>query len=185
MEKGERDLSAILKEFTNNLPVYTIMDFWYQMLKCVEYIHKCGVIHCDIKPANFLMINGKLKLIDFGIASNISLDSTSIIKHTQAGTYNYISPEALIDISMDEEGSLPNTPKIKISPKTDVWSLGCIFFQFMYKTTPFGSFKNSINKIMAICNPNTSIDYPPLPSVYPSMFLEVIIIYLFLFDQEN
>ncbi|XP_055695442.1 dual specificity protein kinase TTK [Lutzomyia longipalpis] len=172
MEKGEQDLNAILKEFEQNLPVYKIMDFWYQMLKCVQYIHSCGVIHCDIKPANFLMVNRKLKLIDFGIASNISLDSTSIIKHTQAGTYNYISPETLIDISTDED-TRQDVPKIKISPKTDVWSLGCIFFQLLYKTTPFGHIKIIPNKIMAICNPNTAINYPPLPSYYPPMFLEI------------
>ncbi|XP_059619676.1 dual specificity protein kinase TTK [Phlebotomus argentipes] len=173
MERGERDLSAILKEFPKSLPVYTIMDFWHQMLKCVQYIHACNVIHCDIKPGNFLIVNGRLKLIDFGIASNISSDSTSIIKHTQAGTYNYISPEALIDISTDEDTQSVGVPKIKISPKTDVWSLGCIFFQFIYKVTPFGNIKNMHSKIIAICNPDTVIDYPPLPSIYPAMFLEI------------
>ncbi|GAB0088902.1 dual specificity protein kinase TTK [Sergentomyia squamirostris] len=172
MEKGEKDLSAILKDYTKNLPVYTIMDFWHQMLKCVKFIHEHGVIHCDIKPANFLMVNGRLKLIDFGISSDISLDSTSIIKHTQAGTYNYISPEALIDISSDED-TRQNVPKIRISPKTDVWSLGCIFFQFLFKVTPFGNIKNITNKIMAICSPESAILYPPLSPCYPAIFIEI------------
>lgn len=60
------------------------------------------------------MINGRLKLIDFGIASNIALDSTSIIKFSQAGTFNYISPEALTDTSTGSSPMRSNQPKIKV-----------------------------------------------------------------------
>lgn len=54
-----------------------------------------GVIHADLKPANFLLVCGRLKLIDFGIASAISGDATSVVRSQAAGTYSYISPEAL------------------------------------------------------------------------------------------
>ncbi|KFB34963.1 hypothetical protein ZHAS_00000721 [Anopheles sinensis] len=81
--------------------VATGMECAVKMVQCVHYIHENGVIHLDLKPANFLMIRGRLKLIDFGIASNISFDSTSIMKFSQAGTFNYISPEALIDTSSE------------------------------------------------------------------------------------
>lgn len=55
-----------------------------------------GVIHADLKPANFLLVCGRLKLIDFGIASAISGDATSVVRAQAAGTYSYISPEALM-----------------------------------------------------------------------------------------
>lgn len=68
----------------------------------INYIQKsfvliifAGVIHADLKPANFLLVCGMLKLIDFGIASAISSDATSVVRLQAAGTYSYISPEAL------------------------------------------------------------------------------------------
>ncbi|KAL7731303.1 hypothetical protein ACLKA6_014473 [Drosophila palustris] len=175
MEKGDCDLNKILQGFTTNLPLYNLMNILYQMLQAVNYIHQNGVIHSDLKPANFLMVNGRLKLIDFGIASNIAVDSTSIIKFSQAGTFNYISPEALTDIS---SGTSPmrggNQPKIKISTKSDVWSLGCILYLLLYQKTPFGHIRNINAKMSAIANPSTSIEYPALPIYYPLMLVHMV-----------
>jgi len=49
----------------------------------------------DLKPANFLFVNGALKLIDFGIAKAISNDTTNIERDSQIGTVNFMSPEAI------------------------------------------------------------------------------------------
>ncbi|EDW34549.1 GL21521 [Drosophila persimilis] len=175
MEKGDSDLNKILQSYTTNLPAYSLMSILYQMLQAVNYIHLHGVIHSDLKPANFLMVNGRLKLIDFGIASNISVDSTSIIKFSQAGTFNYISPEALTDIST---GNSPmrgaNQPKIKISTKSDVWSLGCILYLLLYQKTPFGHIRNICAKMNAIANPGTNIEYPEIPFYYPAMLVHMV-----------
>lgn len=119
MEKGDSDLHKILQEHRGPLPVYTLARYMYQIIQAVNYIHDNGVIHSDLKPANFLMIDGRLKLIDFGIASNIATESTSIIKFSQAGTLNFISPEALIDTSNPDSPS-NNHPKIRLSTKSDV-----------------------------------------------------------------
>ncbi|XP_049548033.1 dual specificity protein kinase TTK [Anopheles darlingi] len=173
MEKGECDLHRILQTYTKDIPLYSLVSIWHQMVQCVHYIHEKGVIHLDLKPANFLMIRGRLKLIDFGIASNISYDSTSIMKFSQAGTFNYISPEALIDTSSDMS-PVGAQPRIKMSKKSDIWSLGCILYLLLYKRTPFAHIKNVYTKVNAITNPSTVIEYPALASYYPAMLLDIL-----------
>lgn len=115
MEKGESDLRKILQTYNTSLPLYTLMTYLHQMLEAVGYIHKKDIIHSDLKPENFLMVRGRLKLIDFGISSKMAVDATSIIKHSQVGTFNYISPEALMDTSTGNSPiSKKHQPKIKV-----------------------------------------------------------------------
>jgi len=52
-------------------------------------------VHLDLKPANFLIVAGTIKLIDFGIASKVDRDKTHVTKDNQLGTLNFMSPESL------------------------------------------------------------------------------------------
>lgn len=67
-----------------------------QMLHAVDAIHQQKIVHSDLKPANFLLVRGSIKLIDFGIAKAISNDTTNIHREEQVGTLSYMSPEAII-----------------------------------------------------------------------------------------
>jgi serine/threonine protein kinase len=51
----------------------------------VHTIHEERIVHSDLKPANFLIVEGQLKLIDFGIAKAIKADTTSIARENQVG----------------------------------------------------------------------------------------------------
>jgi len=153
MEKGSRDLANLLKELSaseeNGLSDATIKFYWEGMLKSVSVVHKMNIVHSDLKPANFLIVDGMLKLIDFGIASSVQDDKTHVTKENQMGTLNYISPE-----------TLNSSGNIKIGFKSDVWSLGCILYNLVYKKLPFSHIKVPIAKMQAIIDPSHKIDFP-------------------------
>ena len=172
MEKGDTDLASLLKKYSSNkeLTPAMIKHYWAEMLHAVACIHKNGIIHKDLKPANFMLVAGRLKLIDFGIATSIQSDKTSITIDNQMGTFNYMSPESIQDISgpqFDKRGN--KKPCIKISYKTDVWSLGCILYQLTYGKLPFADIKHPLMKLQAITNVDHRIEYPQIDEVDPRL----------------
>ncbi|KAL3860437.1 hypothetical protein ACJMK2_010560 [Sinanodonta woodiana] len=161
LEAGNCDLAMFFRSQTKEgkrLSDNLIKFYWEIMLQAVQALHKEGIIHSDLKPANFLMVDGNLKLIDFGIAKALQQDKTSVIFETQVGTLNYMSPEAIMDSCGDPSNK--GRPKFKIGVKSDVWSLGCILYNMVYGKTPFQHIRHDFAKLQAIINPEFAIDFP-------------------------
>uniref|UniRef100_A0A4W5Q7L7 Ttk protein kinase n=1 Tax=Hucho hucho TaxID=62062 RepID=A0A4W5Q7L7_9TELE len=156
MECGNLDLNTWLRNRKTVNPLERKF-YWKNMLEAVQTIHKHGIVHSDLKPANFVIVNASLKLIDFGIANRIQPDVTSIMKDSQVGTLNYMPPEAIKDTS-----SQPGKASSKISTKGDVWSLGCIMYCMTYGKTPFQTITNQITKLHAIIDPTHEIEFPDI-----------------------
>ncbi|KAI0720489.1 kinase-like protein [Cerioporus squamosus] len=153
MECGEIDLARLLQEQQREPmdPVW-VAYYWKQMLQAVHIIHEEKIVHSDLKPANFVLVKGQLKLIDFGIANAIANDTTNIQRDHQIGTVNYMSPEAI---------ELPEgMRRLKVGRPSDVWSLGCILYQMVYGQPPFGHITHVMQKMRAIPDENHLIDFP-------------------------
>ncbi|KAK3096493.1 hypothetical protein FSP39_000696 [Pinctada imbricata] len=164
MESGELDLDRHIKNLIQQegkLSPIDVKYHWRSMLQAVAALHKEGIIHSDLKPSNFLLINGQLKLIDFGIAKTIQQDKTSIVTDCQVGTLNYMSPETIQEnIGLTESGG---KAVFKIGVKSDVWSLGCILYNMVYGYTPFQKIARQFAKFLAITDPNHVIQFPDIP----------------------
>lgn len=132
--------------------------YWSQMLEAVNTIHEERIVHSDLKPANFLMVEGTLKLIDFGIAKTIKNDTTNIVRDCSMGTVNFMAPEAVTAGGGQAGGGQPGGV-MKIGRASDIWSLGCILYQMIYGRTPFAHL-DFIPKLYAITDSRHAISYP-------------------------
>lgn len=174
MEVGELDLYTLLKkrfspdnssENSKFDPVF-VRYYWQEMLECLAAVHAYDIVHSDLKPANFVLVQGRLKLIDFGIANAIQTEETvNVHREAQIGTPNYMSPESLIDANATDLdgrriGTNSSRPRLmKLGKPSDIWSLGCILFQMVYGVPPFGHIANQMARCHAIINWQYDIEF--------------------------
>lgn len=95
------------------------------ILTALEYSHRAGVVHRDIKPGNVMVTpSGQVKVMDFGIARAIS-DSSATIAQTSAilGTAQYFSPEQARGEAIDA--------------RTDLYSTGVVLYELLTGRPPF------------------------------------------------
>jgi serine/threonine protein kinase/Leucine-rich repeat (LRR) protein len=137
------DLSRLVKE-QGPLPVDKATDCILQAARGLEYAHRRGIIHRDIKPGNLLMnTEGVVKVLDMGLARMQLLSegggdaSPSEITRTGTvmGTADYTAPEQSVDAA-------------SVDRRADVYSLGCTLY-FLLTGKPVYSGGNSMQRFLA------------------------------------
>ncbi|MGW9631765.1 Stk1 family PASTA domain-containing Ser/Thr kinase [Agromyces sp. NPDC055520] len=95
------------------------------VLTALEYSHRAGVVHRDIKPGNIMITTtGQVKVMDFGIARAVSDSSTTVAQTTAIlGTASYFSPEQAKGETVDA--------------RTDLYSTGVVLFEMLTGRPPF------------------------------------------------
>ncbi|ONH67334.1 Serine/threonine-protein kinase MPS1 [Cyberlindnera fabianii] len=160
MECGDIDLSHVLaKRLDIPMDVEFVRFHANEVLKCVKAVHDAGIVHSDLKPANFLFVKGMVKIIDFGIANAVPDHTVNIYRESQIGTPNYMAPEALIDNNQQLADSSHHKSQWKVGKPSDIWSCGCIIYQMIYGRPPYGGYQGS-QRLLAIMNPDVKIAYP-------------------------
>jgi eukaryotic-like serine/threonine-protein kinase len=120
--EGE-DLAAILHQRTK-LPPREAVAIIEQVCRALEAAHNVGVIHRDLKPQNIMWetASGRILVMDFGLAKTLEGDRMTQTG-AMVGTMEYMSPEQALAGNLDQ--------------RSDIFSLGLIFYELLTGQTPF------------------------------------------------
>lgn len=104
------------------IPEKEALHIVYQLLQSLNYLHKKGIIHRDVKLENVLISDQNVfKICDFGWCSSSEEDNRNVV----CGTYEYMAPEVVLEREYDD--------------KIDVWSAGILAYELTHGKTPFHS----------------------------------------------
>jgi serine/threonine protein kinase len=130
------DLSQKIKR-NGPLSEKEITNIFSQTLSAFQYAHEKGIVHRDIKPSNiFILPNGHVKILDFGIAKLFGQGNEITQTGTQMGTVVYMSPE---QVKSDKS----------IDYRSDIYSLGVTLFFCVNGKTPYQSDTDSQYEIFS------------------------------------
>jgi serine/threonine protein kinase/tetratricopeptide (TPR) repeat protein len=119
--EGE-DLRTVIHQRTK-LPPREAVAFIEQICRALEAAHGVGVIHRDLKPQNIMLDkSGRILVMDFGLARTLEGDGMTQTG-AMVGTMEYMSPEQALAQSLDQ--------------RSDLFSVGLIFYELLTGATPF------------------------------------------------
>jgi serine/threonine-protein kinase len=119
-----RTLRDIVKS-EGPLPPKRAMEVMADVCAALDFSHRHGIVHRDVKPANIMITKtGAVKVMDFGIARAVH-DGQAAVTQTAAviGTAQYLSPEQARGEAVDA--------------RSDVYAAGCVLFELMTGEPPF------------------------------------------------
>ena len=121
-----RDLFEIVKQ-SGPQPLSLAVEYVRQAAAGLEYAHRHGLVHRDIKPGNlFLTSNGTVRILDLGLAQDFDSEEnlTREFNDRVLGTADYLSPEQAADSHA-------------VDARADIYSLGCTLFCLLTGRPPY------------------------------------------------
>ncbi len=119
-----RTLRDILKA-EGKLPPRRAMEIIADVSAALDFSHRAGLVHRDVKPANVMITQaGAVKVMDFGIARAVADNSATVTQTANViGTAQYLSPEQARGEAVDA--------------RSDVYSTGCLLYELVTGVPPF------------------------------------------------
>jgi len=149
-------LKNVLENRTT-LPLIQILNLARQICLGLDYAHRKGILHRDIKPGNILVDrDGNVKITDFGLAR-----FATEISHERSvsGTPSYMSPEQIQGLQTDH--------------RTDIYSFGCTLYRMVAKRPPFTQGDIYQQHLISLPAPPSTIN-PQIPEALDRLLLKCL-----------
>ncbi len=104
------------------MPPAIVLNIVAEVARGLEPLHKLGWVHRDLKPENIMIVDGRVRVVDLGSASNAH-DQSITAEGLASGTPAYMAPEQI-------EGKA-------VGPEADCWALGAILYELCCGERPF------------------------------------------------
>ncbi|KAA8548602.1 hypothetical protein F0562_000286 [Nyssa sinensis] len=139
-------ISSLLGKF-GSFPESVIKMYTKQLLLGLEYLHRNGIMHRDIKGANILVDNnGCIKLADFGASKKVVELVTMTGAKSMKGTPYWMAPEVILQTGH--------------SFSADIWSVGCTVIEMATGKPPWSQ---QYQEVAALFHIGTTKSHPPIP----------------------
>ncbi|XP_031270167.1 mitogen-activated protein kinase kinase kinase ANP1-like isoform X1 [Pistacia vera] len=139
-------ISSLLGKF-GSFPEAVIRTYTKQLLLGLEYLHKNGIMHRDIKGANILVDNkGCIKLADFGASKQVVELATVSGAKSMKGTPYWMAPEVILQTGH--------------ACSADIWSVGCTVIEMATGKPPWSQ---QYQEVAALFYIGTTKSHPPIP----------------------
>ena len=145
-----QQLDDYIKNVSGPINENELIPLFTQIVDAISHAHSKGLIHRDIKPANIIISKNKIKVLDFGIAKEISEESGLTKTGVQVGTPMYMSPE---QVNADHIDNL-----------TDIYSLGVTLFYMAVGNAPYENSNAMKMGIKIVTEP-----FPEAKKFYPAI----------------
>ena len=158
-----RTLRELLRERARFTPERTI-EVVAATLDALEYSHRSGIVHRDIKPGNVMITTGgEVKVMDFGIARSLA-ETGAALTQTAAvvGTAQYISPEQARGESADA--------------RSDLYATGCVMYELLTGRPPFvgeSLVSVAVSHVREMVTPPSALD-PSIPRDLDAIVLKAL-----------
>jgi serine/threonine-protein kinase len=160
MELVEGKTLADLLNEKKVFPTRDVVEIGIQLVRALDYAHKKGIVHRDVKPGNIMLVQDTttIKVADFGICRIDGGDTNDATQQTQIGnvlgTPHYMSPEQVLGEKVDS--------------RSDLFSAGVVLYQLLTGHVPFQG-----DTLISVAYKITKAEAPSLDKLHPELPLSL------------
>jgi serine/threonine protein kinase len=154
------------------IPFHDALPIARQIAEALEAAHERGIIHRDLKPANVrLTPEGRVKVLDFGLAKALTGDPAYLASESQAATLAHTGTAVGLILGTAAYMAPEQARGLAVDKRADIWAFGCVLYEMLAARRPFGG-ETVTDLIVSVMSREP--DWTWLPQATPTRLIELL-----------